>query len=99
MISIGDNIQVRLWGAFQFQAYLTVDPQGNIFLPNVGPIHLLGVRNKELQKVVDGAVSRVLRSKVFSYASLASAQPARELFCGVDLRPGASAGPRMESEK
>src|SRR3546814_6443497 len=62
MISIGDNIQVRLWGAFQFQASLTVDPQGNIFLPNVGPIHLLGVRNKELQKVVDGAVSRVFRS-------------------------------------
>src|SRR3546814_12336231 len=28
MISIGDNIQVRLWGAFQFQASLTVDPQG-----------------------------------------------------------------------
>src|SRR3546814_4207811 len=66
MISIGDNIQVRLWGAFQFQASLTVDPQGNIFLPNVGPIHLLGVRNKELQKVVDGAVSRVFRSNVFS---------------------------------
>src|SRR3546814_4724148 len=74
MISIGDNIQVRLWGAFQFQASLTVDPQGNIFLPNVGPIHLLGVRNKELQKVVDGAVSRVFRSNVFSYASLARSE-------------------------
>ncbi|HEY9578242.1 MAG TPA: polysaccharide biosynthesis/export family protein [Rhizorhapis sp.] len=97
MISIGDNIQVRLWGAFQFQASLTVDPQGNIFLPNVGPIHLLGVRNKELQKVVDGAVSRVFRSNVFSYASLASAQPVRVFVGGFVHRPGAYAGTSMDS--
>lgn len=97
MISVGDNIQVRLWGAFQFQSSLTVDPQGNIFLPNVGPIHLLGVRNKELQKVVDGAVSRVFRSNVFSYASLAAAQPVRIFVGGFVHRPGAYAGTSMDS--
>src|SRR3546814_12010898 len=74
-----------------------VDPQGNIFLPNVGPIHLLGVRNKELQKVVDGAVSRVFRSNVFSYASLASAQPVRVFVGGFVHRPGAYAGTSMDS--
>src|SRR3546814_8152941 len=97
MISIGDNIQVRLWGAFQFQASLTVDPQGNIFLPNVGPIHLLGVRNKELQKVVDGAVSRVFRSTVFSYASLASAQTVRVFVGGFVHRPGDRKSTRLNS--
>src|SRR3546814_20250480 len=74
-----------------------VDPQGNIFLPNVGPIHLLGVRNKELQQVVDGAVSRVFRSNVFSYASLASAQPVRVFVGGFVHRPGAYAGTSMAS--
>ena len=36
VINPGDNINLRLWGAYQFSGSLTVDPQGNIFVPNVG---------------------------------------------------------------
>lgn len=97
VINVGDSIQVRLWGAFEFQASLTVDPQGNIFLPNVGPIRLLGVRNKDLQTVVDTAIGRVFRSNVFSYASLAAAQPVRVYVGGFVHRPGAYAGTSMDS--
>lgn len=35
VINAGDNIQLRMWGAYQFSATMTVDPQGNIFIPNV----------------------------------------------------------------
>jgi protein involved in polysaccharide export with SLBB domain len=97
VISVGDSVRVRLWGAFEFQASLTVDPQGNIFLPNVGPIHLLGVRNKDLQAIVDAAISRVFRSNVFSYASLAAAQPVHVYVGGFVRRPGAYAGTSMDS--
>jgi protein involved in polysaccharide export with SLBB domain len=97
VINVGDSIQVRLWGAFEFRASLTVDPQGNIFLPNVGPVHLLGVRNKDLQTVVDTAIGRVFRSNVFSYASLAAAQPVRVYVGGFVHRPGAYAGTSMDS--
>lgn len=97
VINVGDSIRVRLWGAFEFQASLTVDPQGNIFLPNVGPVHLLGARNKDLQTVVDTAIGRVFRSNVFSYASLAAAQPVRVYVGGFVLRPGAYAGTSMDS--
>jgi protein involved in polysaccharide export with SLBB domain len=96
VINIGDSIRVRLWGAFEFQASLTVDPQGNIFLPNVGPVHLLGVRNKDLQTVVDTAIGKVFRSNVFSYASLAAAQPVRVYVGGFVHRPGAYAGTSMD---
>ena len=34
-INPGDNINLRLWGAYQFNGTQTVDPQGNIFIPNV----------------------------------------------------------------
>jgi hypothetical protein len=43
---------LRLWGAFQFAQVQTVDPQGNVFLPNIGPVALGGVRNADLQRVV-----------------------------------------------
>ena len=97
VINVGDSVRVRLWGAFEFQAALTVDPQGNIFLPNVGPVRLLGVRNKDLQSVLDNAVRRVFRSNVFSYASLAAAQPVRIYVGGFVHRPGAYAGTSMDS--
>lgn len=97
VINIGDRVLVRLWGAFDFQAPLTVDPQGNVFLPNVGPVHLAGVRNKDLQTVVNHAVGRVFRSNVYSYASLAAAQPVRIYVGGFVHRPGAYAGTSMDS--
>lgn len=97
VINVGDKVLVRLWGAFEFQASLTVDPQGNVFLPNVGPVRMLGVRNKDLQKVVDQAVGRVFRSNVFSYASLAAAQPVRIYVGGFVHRPGSYAGTSMDS--
>ena len=47
LIATGDQIQVRFWGGFSFDSVLTVDPQGNLFLPQVGPVKVLGVRNQD----------------------------------------------------
>ncbi|MEZ5656093.1 MAG: polysaccharide biosynthesis/export family protein [Sphingobium sp.] len=97
VINVGDTVNVRLWGAFQYQSSLTVDPQGNIFLPNVGPIRLLGVRNNDLQGTVDQAIGRVFRSNVYSYASLAAAQPVHIYVGGFVHRPGAYVGTSMDT--
>lgn len=97
LVAIGDSVQVRLWGAFDFDDILTVDPQGNIFLPHVGPVKVLGVRNLDLQKIMEGAVGRVFRSNVMSYASLAAAQPVRVFVGGFVRRPGLYAGTSMDS--
>ena len=96
-VSAGDRIQVRLWGAFEFDQLLTVDPQGNIFIPNVGPVPVQGVRNQELQRVLEGAVAKAFRQNVSSYASLAAAQPVRIFVGGNVARPGLYAGTSMDS--
>jgi protein involved in polysaccharide export with SLBB domain len=97
MIEIGDQIQVRLWGGFAFDSVLTVDPQGNIFLPQIGPLKVLGVRNQNLQSLVNAAVRRIYRANVFSYASLAAAQPVRIFVGGYVNRPGLYNGTSMDS--
>lgn len=97
LVTIGDQLQVRMWGAFDVDALFTVDPQGNIFLPHVGPVKVLGVRNKELQGVVEDAVRRVFRANVYTYASLASAQPVRVFVGGFVRRPGLYGGTSMDS--
>jgi protein involved in polysaccharide export with SLBB domain len=90
-------IQVRLWGAFQYDATLTVDPRGNIFLPHVGPVQVLGIRNQDLQRVVESAAGKVFRTNVFTYASLAAAQPVRIFVGGFVHRPGLYSGTSMDS--
>lgn len=96
-VAVGDKIQVRLWGAFDLDAQLTVDPKGNIFLPHAGPVQVLGVRNQDLQRLVESAVGRVFRSNVSSYASLAAAQPVRVFVSGFVNRPGLYSGTSMDS--
>lgn len=96
-VSIGDSIQVKLWGAFDFDAQLAVDPKGNIFLPHAGPVNVVGVRNQDLQRLVEAAVGRVFKSNVSSYASLAAAQPVRIFVSGFVNRPGLYSGTSMDS--
>jgi protein involved in polysaccharide export with SLBB domain len=97
LIQIGDNINVTFWGGFEFTATLAVDPQGNIFLPKVGPVHVLGTSNQQLQHTVEVAVGKMFRANVFSYASLAAAQPVRIFVGGAVNQPGLYNGTSMDS--
>jgi protein involved in polysaccharide export with SLBB domain len=97
VVAVGDQIQVRLWGAFLFEDTLTVDPQGNVFIPHAGPVQVLGVKNSDLQKLTENAVKKVFKTNVFAYASLATAQPVRVLVSGNVYRPGLYRGTSMDS--
>jgi len=96
-VAVGDRIQVRFWGGFEYDALLEVDPKGNLFLPHVGPVPVLGVRNEDLQRIVESAVARVFRANVYSYATLAAAQPVRVFVGGNVNRPGLYNGTSMDS--
>lgn len=97
LVAVGDRIHLRLWGGFAFEDVVTVDPQGNIFLPQVGPVKVMGTANQSLQQQVDIAVRRVFRANVYSYASLATAQPVRIFVGGNVMRPGLYNGTSMDS--
>jgi protein involved in polysaccharide export with SLBB domain len=97
LVAIGDSIRLRLWGSATFDNVLMVDPQGNIFIPAVGPVKILGVRNQDLQSVIETAVHRVYRANVYSYASLSEAQPVRVYVGGFVNRPGLYNGTSMDS--
>ncbi len=97
LITIGDQIQVRLWGGYSFDAVLTVDAQGYIFLPQVGPIHVLGVNNQALQTVIESAIRPIFRANVSCYANLIAAHPVRVFVGGFVKRPGLYNGTSLDS--
>ncbi|WP_243079011.1 polysaccharide biosynthesis/export family protein [Pantoea sp. MQR6] len=96
-ISLGDTIQVRLWGAFTFDGALTVDPKGNIFLPNVGPLKVAGVSNSQLNNMVTTRVKEVYQANVNVYASLLQAQPVKVYVTGFVRNPGLYGGVTTDS--
>lgn len=97
LVAIGDSIRLRLWGSAKFDDVLIVDPQGNIFIPHVGPLKVLGVRNRDLQEAIEKSVRKVFRANVYSYANLAEAQPVRVYVGGFVNRPGLYNGTSMDS--
>jgi len=97
LVTIGDSIRLRLWGSATFDNVLMVDAQGNIFIPAVGPVKILGVRNQDLQSVIEKAVHQMFRANVYSYASLSEAQPVRVYVGGFVNRPGLYNGTSMDS--
>lgn len=96
-ISIGDRVSLRLWGAFLFDGQLMVDPQGNIFVPNVGPVAVAGVRNGELNQLVGNHVRKVYKANVNVYAALDVAQPVKVFVTGFVKQPGLYGGIAADS--
>ena len=61
LIGPGDELRIRVWGQVNFQSNLSVDRTGEIFLPQVGAIHVGGVRFDQLSELLNGAIGRIYR--------------------------------------
>ncbi len=97
LISIGDTINLKMWGAFEFEAKATVDSQGNIFIPKVGTVKILGIRNDKLSKSIESAVKKEFKKSVFIYADLESYQPVSIFVTGAVNKPGLYEGLSSDS--
>jgi protein involved in polysaccharide export with SLBB domain len=93
----GDRVQVNTWGAFETSNVYLVDAQGNIFLPNVGPIQVAGTKNSELTLKVKAGLSRVYARNFEVYTNLLSAKPVAVFVTGGVNRPGRYAGVPSDS--
>ncbi|MCS7231516.1 MAG: polysaccharide biosynthesis/export family protein [Elusimicrobiota bacterium] len=92
LISIGDKITIHIWGPINYRETLTVDPQGNIFIPNVGPVKVLGVRNGDLNQVVEREVKKVFKEHTGIYATLETSVPVKVFVTGFVRNPGLYGG-------
>ena len=92
VISPGDRIMLRVWGAFTYDDILVVDQQGNIFVPEVGPISVGGLSHSQLQNTIKSQISSVFKSNVQLYTNLMSSQPVAVFVTGHVFNPGRYAG-------
>lgn len=97
VLAPGDRVVVRIWGARSYDDVLIVDQQGNLFIPEVGPVHVAGTRNSSLFSTVRSAISRIYTDNIQTYVSLQSAQPVAVYVTGFVNHPGRYAGGSLDS--
>jgi protein involved in polysaccharide export with SLBB domain len=59
VIGPGDELRIRIWGQVSRQANIRVDRSGEIYLPDVGQVHVAGLAFSELDAHLRQAVGRV----------------------------------------
>lgn len=96
-ITVGDRLSVQLWGAVESQSEQVVDAQGNIFLPQVGPVSVAGELNNQLNEIVSSALTRVYKKDVYVYVNLVASQPVKLFVTGNVMSPGLYSGLSSES--
>lgn len=97
LIAAGDKINIWLWGAVNYADVPTVDTQGNIFIPNIGPIHLEGVPASDVNKLVSSKIKTIYTNNVEVYVNLLTATPVSVYLSGAIIRPGQYAGMASDS--
>ncbi len=84
----GDVVQVHIYGATTLDQQVTVDSNGDIFLPTIGPVHVAGSMAGNLQSVVATAVATVYQTNAQVYVTLAMAVPVNVFVTGAVVAPG-----------
>ena len=62
VIGPGDELRIRIWGQVNLTANERVDRSGEIYLPQVGPVHVAGLPFSALDKHLSEAIGRVYRN-------------------------------------
>ena len=83
-----DLVRVRVWGQVNFNANLRVDRSGDIYLPQVGSVHVAGVQFSNLDQMLREAVAKIYRHFDLS-VQLGDIRSIQIYVTGEGRRPGA----------
>ena len=97
LIAAGDKINIWIWGAVNYTNVVTVDNQGNIFIPDIGPIYVKNKRASEINDYVTKKIKKVYINNVSVYVNLLTATPVSIYLTGPVVRPGQYAGMASDS--
>lgn len=87
LIGPGDELRIRIWGQVNFDADVMVDRSGDIYLPQVGRVHVSGLPYQALSQHLHDSVGRVFRN--FNLTSdIGQIRAVQVYVTGLAQRPG-----------
>lgn len=83
----GDQISIKAWGSIDINYTAQVDKQGNIFIPKVGQVSLVGIKASNLDTYLKSKVGRIYRDFSLS-ASVNKIGSIQIVIAGFANKPG-----------
>ncbi len=96
-IMVGDGVSIQLTGAVETSLQTVVDPQGNVFIPELGPVQVAGVTAGNLNEHIRTQVRDVYGENVDSYATVLEFSSIGVFVTGYIETPGRYAGSPTDS--
>lgn len=62
VVGPGDELLVQVWGQVTLDGRFRVDRAGNVYLPQVGTVHVAGIEYSQLQSYLHSQMSKVFRN-------------------------------------
>lgn len=87
VIGPGDELRVRVWGQVNFRADVRVDRAGEVYLPQVGDVHVAGLPFSALDEHLRSAIGRIYRNFDLA-ADLGQIRSIQVYLAGEATRPG-----------
>ena len=97
IVSPGDKVSLHIWGAIQADEVVTVDSQGNLFIPEVGAVKASGITASQLPDAVKQKLRSVYKDGVNAYVNLLTSTPIRVFVTGPAVNPGQYIGTQSDS--
>jgi protein involved in polysaccharide export with SLBB domain len=83
----GDELIVRVWGKIDFDSHVTVDRNGQIYLPKVGALTVAGLRFEQVESYLRAAISNIYKDFELNVA-LGQLRSIQVFVLGSARRPG-----------
>jgi len=83
----GDELIVRVWGKIDFDAHVTVDRNGQIYVPKVGALTVAGLRFEQVESYLRAAISNLYKDFELNVA-LGQLRSIQVFVLGSARRPG-----------
>ena len=93
-IEPGDNILINIWGASQQNYFLTVNKNGNINIPDIGPVRVSGIKFSEVSKTIKNRLTSIYngmlgeKPNTFAEVNISGASPVQINIIGEAFAPG-----------
>ncbi|WP_416348732.1 SLBB domain-containing protein [Pseudoalteromonas sp. B530] len=87
LLGIGDLVKINLYGKTNEEHEVQIDREGRLAIPNLSPVHVIGLSFKELKALITKKISEEMIG-VQAFVSMGELNPMRIMVVGEAYKPG-----------